>query len=172
MGLRTDELVGLAPRLREYLTVRSRPGPRCRRGRGAARRARVSQPFWGEACLAAEQTELREQAADAVELADGLAAEVEGLRVQAAAATVARDKLAQDLAKLQELKQEARRETQRAVERAMASDLEAKDARISEGGVGSSGTGGSGGGDTAGPAGPGALDVDIDRNGWNTGTCA
>jgi len=96
--------------------------------RGAAERALAGE----RERLAAEQTELREQTADAVELADGLAAEVEGLREQAAAATAARDKLAQDLKQLQDLKQEAERETQRAVERAMARDLEAKDARIGE----------------------------------------
>ena len=96
--------------------------------RGAAERALFAE----RERLAAEQTELREQTADAVELADGLAAEIEGLREEAASATAARDKLARDMAALQALKQEAERETQRAVERAMAKDLEVKDARIGE----------------------------------------
>ena len=96
--------------------------------RGAAERALAGE----RERLAAEQTALREQTADAVELADGLAAEAEGLREQAATAAAARDKLAQDLAQLQALKQEAERETQRAVERAMSRDLEVKDARTSE----------------------------------------
>ena len=96
--------------------------------RGAAERALAGE----RERLAAEQAEVRAQAAEAVELADGLAVEIEGLREQATTAAAARDKLAQDLAQSQALKQEAERETQRAVERAMARDLEAKDARISE----------------------------------------
>jgi len=96
--------------------------------RGAAERALAGE----RERLAAEQAEVRAQAAEAVELADGLAVEIEGLREQATTAAAARDKLAQDLAQLQALKQEAERETQRAVERAMARDLEMKDARISE----------------------------------------
>jgi len=98
----------------------------------AARDAAERALFGERERLAAEQTELREQVADAVELADGLAAEIEGLRKEAASATAARDKLAQDLKHLQDLKHEAERETQRAVERAMAKDLEVKDARIGE----------------------------------------
>jgi len=99
----------------------------------AAARGAVERALAGEReRLAAEQTALREQTAGAVELADGLAAEAEGLREQAASAAAACDKLAQDLAQLQVLKQEAERETQRAVERAMARDLEVKDARLSE----------------------------------------
>jgi len=58
-----------------------------------------------------------------------------GLRAQAAAAAAERDKLAEDLARLQALKQEAERETRRAVEHAMSRDLEAKDARLSERGA-------------------------------------
>jgi len=61
-----------------------------------------------------------------------LAAEAEGLREQAAADAAARDKLAKELMEAQKLKASAERETQRAVERAMARDLEVKDARIGE----------------------------------------
>ena len=98
-----------------------------------AARATAERALTGEReRLAAEQAELREQAAEAVELADTLTAEVEGLRAQLAEASAARDKLAGEARKLQEFKQSAEREAQRAVERAMAKDLEVKDVRTSE----------------------------------------
>lgn len=82
--------------------------------------------------LAAEQAELREQAAEAVELADTLTAEAEGLRdqlAQAQGAIAERDKLARDL---HDLKQHTAQEIHRAAEKAAQKDSDAIEARKSE----------------------------------------
>ncbi|XDJ36599.1 MAG: DNA-binding protein (plasmid) [Burkholderia sp.] len=82
--------------------------------------------------LAAEQTALCEQAAEAVELADTLTVEAEGLReelTKAQGAIAERDKLARDL---HDLKQHTAQEIHRAAEKAAQKDSECIEARKSE----------------------------------------